>query len=54
MESIWKQTHRCEERSALDREIKVDTVIIGGGIAGILTAWQLEQCVFRDRQNFTS
>lgn len=43
MESIWKQTYRCEERSALDREIKVDTVIIGGGIAGILTAWSAER-----------
>ena len=29
-ESIWKQTYRCEERSELDREIKVDAVIIGG------------------------
>ena len=44
MESIWTQTcnHR-EKRPALDRQIETDVAVIGGGMAGILTAWQLEQ-----------
>lgn len=48
MESIWTQTcnHR-EKRPALDRQIEADVAVIGGGMAGILTAWQLEQAGVR-------
>lgn len=48
MESIWTQicNHR-EKRPALDRQIEADVAVIGGGMAGILTAWQLEQAGVR-------
>lgn len=48
MESIWTQTcnHR-EKRPALDRQVEADVAVIGGGMAGILTAWQLEQAGVR-------
>lgn len=48
MESIWTQTcnHR-KKRPALDRQIEADVAVIGGGMAGILTAWQLEQAGVR-------
>ena len=43
MESIWKQN--CEQISfpSLKENIKTDVLIIGGGIAGILTAYFLHQ-----------
>lgn len=43
MESIWKQTtEKYKEKRNLDRK-EADTVVIGGGMAGILTAWFLQQ-----------
>lgn len=41
--STWRQTSGIQERMPLDRDISVDTVVIGGGLAGILTAWHLQQ-----------
>lgn len=46
MESIWSKTcgGACdrERRRALEGHIEADAAVIGAGIAGILTAWQLE------------
>ena len=42
MESIWGMDG-WEERPSLQKDLSVDTVVIGGGIAGILTAWLLQQ-----------
>ena len=42
MESIWSKTCDIRKRQALDREIEADAAVIGGGMAGILTAYQLE------------
>ena len=43
MESIWSKTCDIRKRQALDREIEADAAVIGGGMAGILTAYQLER-----------
>ncbi len=43
MESIWTQTERLPEREPLPGSITVDTAVIGGGITGILTAYQLRR-----------
>lgn len=41
MQSIWSQTCPMEERKALRGDIKTQVAVIGGGMAGILTAWAL-------------
>lgn len=43
MESIWSKTCDIRKRPALDKDIKADAAVIGGGMAGILTAYQLER-----------
>ena len=41
MESIWSSTCRLKERATLNGDIQADAVVIGGGMAGILTAYSL-------------
>ena len=41
MSSIWEQTVRREERPPLAGERRVQAVVIGGGMAGVLTAREL-------------
>ena len=41
MSSIWEQTVRREDRPPLAGDIQVQAVVIGGGMAGILTAKEL-------------
>lgn len=43
MTSIWHKTVSLEKREALGCDIKADTVIIGAGLAGILTAYRLAE-----------
>lgn len=43
MESIWQASAKAPEFPALERDIKTDVLIIGGGIAGILTAYFLQK-----------
>lgn len=43
MQSIWSKTCCMEERAALNRDIKTQTAVIGGGMAGVLTAWALSE-----------
>ncbi len=43
MESIWSETAKLKKFNSLDRSIKVDTAVIGGGLAGILTAYKLKE-----------
>lgn len=43
MQSIWKMTSEMNSKRPLDRNIEADAVVIGGGMAGILTAYMLEQ-----------
>ena len=43
MESIWRKTCDTKRYPELEGNVKTDVVVIGAGMAGILTAWQLEQ-----------
>ena len=43
MESIWSRTEQTEVRPPLDGDITVDAAVIGGGMAGILTAYFLKE-----------
>ena len=43
MESVWQTNTKLPEFPKLDRDTKTDVIIIGGGIAGILTAYFLHQ-----------
>jgi len=43
MRSIWTDTVEFSERESLSGNITTQVAVIGGGIAGILIAWQLKQ-----------
>ncbi len=43
MESLWSKTVELPHRSPLEGDRKTEVVIIGGGMAGILTAFRLKQ-----------
>ena len=43
MESIWSQTVQLPKRKKLDDDIRVQNVVIGAGIAGILIAYLLQE-----------
>lgn len=43
MESIWQKTSAMPSFEPLQRDLKTDVLIIGGGIAGILCAYHLQQ-----------
>lgn len=43
MDSIWSKTAEMPEFPALEGEEKTDVLIVGGGIAGILCAYFLQQ-----------
>lgn len=43
MTSIWKRHTHLPERAALPKDKKVQTVVIGGGMAGILIAYLLQR-----------
>lgn len=43
MKSVWQANTKLPEFPELDRDTKTDVLVIGGGIAGILTAYFLHQ-----------
>ena len=43
MNSVWQETAERPQFESLKNDIKTDVLIIGGGIAGILCAYMLEQ-----------
>ena len=43
MNSIWTETTNLPSFNALDGDIKTDVLIVGGGIAGILCAYNLQK-----------
>lgn len=43
MESIWKQTVEIPQRECLKQDIQVKNLVIGAGMAGVLTAYFLQK-----------
>lgn len=43
MESIWLKTDNRRKHPALKGSIRTQVAIVGGGMAGILTAWKLQE-----------
>lgn len=43
MKSIWTKTYERKSRPTLEGTVEADVAVIGAGITGILTAWQLEE-----------
>lgn len=43
MESIWSKSASFEKHASLKADISVNTVVIGGGIAGLLIAYRLQE-----------
>lgn len=54
MESIWKKDVKLPEFQSLTGDHKTDVLIIGGGIAGILTAYMLKEkgidCILLEKE----
>ena len=44
IESFWKYNTQISERSALENNTHIHTVIIGAGMVGVLSAYLLKQC----------
>jgi len=57
MESLWKKTEKTlmQETKELEEEIETEVCIIGGGITGISTAYELSKngknVVILEREN---
>lgn len=43
MKSVWSESCKFRKREALNKDIKTDVLVIGAGIAGVLTAYMLKQ-----------
>ena len=43
MKSIWSQSYNVKERESLNGDKEVEAVVIGAGIAGLLTAYMLKK-----------
>ena len=58
MESIWHESVRLPQFPRLEGEVSTDVLIIGGGMAGLLCAYQLKQagvdCVVTERKRIAS
>ncbi|MDP4120935.1 MAG: FAD-dependent oxidoreductase [Bacillota bacterium] len=42
MKSLWQDQIKCDSHDSLNGDIKSDCVVIGGGMAGLLTAFRLQ------------
>lgn len=43
LESYWMDSTRETSYPALEEDLSVDVAVIGGGIAGVCTAWELSR-----------
>ena len=46
MDSVWTKTTQLPQFEPLSEDIKTDVLIIGGGMAGLLCAWQKQEVQF--------
>lgn len=58
MESIWHESVRLPQFPRLEGEVSTDVLVIGGGMAGLMCAYQLKQagvdCVVTERKRIAS
>ncbi|MGN1202917.1 MAG: FAD-dependent oxidoreductase, partial [Eubacterium sp.] len=58
MQSVWKSSVKMPDYPQLNKDIDTDVLIIGGGIAGILTAYMLQEkgidCVVVEKDRICS
>ena len=43
MDSLWTKTQTMPQFEPLQKNVDTDVLVVGGGMAGILCAWQLKQ-----------
>ncbi|MDZ5000359.1 FAD-dependent oxidoreductase, partial [Clostridium perfringens] len=43
MKSVWSESYTVKERKSLNGDIEVEAVVVGAGIAGLLTAYMLKK-----------
>ena len=43
MDSVWEQTSSKDNFGRLEKDIKTDVLIIGGGMAGVVCAYFLDR-----------
>lgn len=43
MKSVWTEGYEFRKRESLDKDMEIDVLVIGAGIAGILTAYMLKK-----------
>lgn len=43
MKSVWEQGELCKEYPSVSGNLETEVLVIGGGMAGILCAWKLQQ-----------
>ena len=43
MKSVWSDSCKFDKRQQLDKDIETDILVIGAGIAGILTGYFLKE-----------
>ena len=58
MESIWRESARLPQYPQLKGDISTDVLVIGGGMAGLLCAYQLMKagvdCIVAERKRIAS
>ena len=43
MKSVWTESYNIKRRESLDKDIETEVAVVGAGIAGILTAYMLQE-----------